>query len=307
LENAEATPATEVAVDAGADAGSVDTGTAPAEPSAAESSAPVADASAPTPVDSSSVEGNVQDSSPSHSQSSFPSAEDFDWNAWDMNPENLPELLHPWMKGALTPYVNEYQRTKDLLQAQENKYNQLRQMYDAVLVGGEDPRIKDFATKEQEFQQQLEQLNQRLADGDQRYEKYIEEESRQWAEAFADRYGEVLENEETMSSFNAFWDYTGDPEVSIAIAQLPSEARIVAAQALKENSPPRIALQLARAKVSEVKGSPPEPRSSAFFTNGADGAGHTPETADKSPFEDVDNFADYRSAVAAKAFAKFSR
>jgi hypothetical protein len=222
-----------------------------------------------------------------------------------MNPQNLPELLHPWMQGALTPYVNEYQRTKDLLQAQENKYNQLRQMYDAVLVGGEDPRISEFATKEQEFQQQIADLNKRLEEGDSRYEQYIEEESRQWAESFADRYGDVLENEETMASFSAFWDYTGDPDVSIAFAQLSTEARIVAANALKENRPPRIALQLARAKVSEVKGSPPEPRSSAFFTSGADGAGHTPETAEKSPLEDVDNFADYRTAVAAKAFAKY--
>ena len=295
LENPEATPT--------ADAGA--TTEAPAEATAeatAETSAP-ADASAPTPVDSSLAEGNAQ--STSHSHSSFPSAKDFDWDSWDMNPQNLPEMLHPWMQGALTPYVNEYQRTKDLLQAQESKYNQLRQMYDAVLVGGEDPRISEFATKEQEFQQQIADLNKRLEEGDSRYEQYIEEESRQWAESFADRYGDVLENEETMASFSAFWDYTGDPEVSIAIAQLPSEARIVAANALKENSPPRIALQLARAKVSEVKGSPPEPRSSAFFTSGADGAGHTPETAEKSPLEDVDNFADYRTAVAAKAFAKY--
>ena len=302
MENSEATPVAEAA-----DAGAVDTGTAPAESSAPESSAPVADASAPTPVDSSSVEGTVQDSSPSHSQSSFPSAEDFDWNAWDMDPKNLPDLLHPWMKGALTPYVSEYRRTQDLLNESQSKYDQLRRMYDAILVGAEDPRIAEFTTKEQEFQKQIEELNGRIAESDSRYDKYIEEKSIQWASAFADRYSDVLENEETMASFNAFWDYTGDPEVSIAIAQLPSEARVVAARALKENSPPRIALQLARAKVSEVKGSPPEPRSSAFFTNGADGAGHTPETADKSPFEDVDNFADYRSAVAAKAFAKFSR
>lgn len=292
LENAEATPV----ADAGAVAdSSVESG--------AESSAPAANASAPTPVDSSPAEGNAHHTS--HSHSSFPSAGDFDWNSWDMDPKTLPEVLHPWMKNALTPYVSEYRRTQELLNESQSKYDQLRRMYDAVLVGGEDPRISEFATKEQQFQQQLADLNKRIEEGDRRYEEYIEEESRQWAAAFADRYGDVLENEETMASFNAFWDYTGDPEVSIAIAQLPSEARIVAVNALKENSPPRIALQLARAKVSEVKGSPPEPRSSAFFTNGADGAGHTPEAADASPFDDIDNFADYRSAVAAKAFAKF--
>lgn len=281
-----------------------------------ESSRDVVAQSAPEPASESSADSGEQADVPPSSPSSaaMPSAEDFDWDNWDMRLENLPEVLHPWLRKALTPYVQIHDQNVQKMSQTQAAYAELKQMYDALLMGAEDPRIAQFeqtkvqhAQELQERDTRIQELEAEVADNDKRYQEYIKSESEEWTRHFLAIHGETLKNENTLKVFQGFWNRVNDPYVAIELAKMPRDAQMVAARAVNDGTPAHVVLQLAKMKVEQIKGSAPTPREAARFTNGADGAGMTPVEGEIDPLEGVNSLSDYRNAIAERAFKRLRR
>lgn len=236
----------------------------------------------------------------------LPSPEDFDWKNWDLDPQNLPEQLHPWMQRALAPYLNEYDRVRKELNRVTEELQTSKDLYQAITGGQEDPRFQELQAKTQEYETKIQELTEQVQTNDQRYESWIQSESQAWGQNFARRYGHILADENTKRAFDIFWDACGDPEIAIDIVQLPREGSLAAAKALRDGAPAHIALEFGRSKVVERQGAPPTPRAASQFTNGADGSGHTPATAESAPFEGLTSLAEYREAAAERALRRHS-
>ena len=102
-----------------------------AAPAAAAPAAPVAEVNA----SASSVEPPV-----AASEASTPAVthESFNWDGWEGGSDSFPEDIQPWAD-RISEHHTQYNDT-----LRKNHQN-LKELYDSILTGSEDPRIKEFA------------------------------------------------------------------------------------------------------------------------------------------------------------------
>jgi hypothetical protein len=122
-----------------------------------ETVAPAAEApavdTAPAPEAAAAPEGSASDTevnpSTTEQPAAFPSADEFGWDAWKGEVDNLPEQIRGWA----TPMQGYYQKwADDKAASMVDDAKSLKELYDSLLEGKEDPRVAEYTAKLKEME-----------------------------------------------------------------------------------------------------------------------------------------------------------
>lgn len=271
----------------------------PAEaPSGASPSSGEAPAVSSTPAAEPSGEAD-------QSSAAFPTASDFSWDSWDGTTDALPEPVRDWGK-RIYDYRQGWVDTE--MKTREADIQRLQEIYNGLIDGQEDPRVKEFSERNEAQLKEIEELKQSFGATQKEYEEYkaavqkaIDDEAKAIADNFKATHSEIFKDPEKLSLLEELlgedWDLEAIPEVMA----LSDTARAVARKARVEGTPDRYALQLAASVVSK----PAAPRPGATITSGATGSAPTPHRAtagsgDAKTFDELRNNAVGRALKLAK-------
>jgi len=259
-----------------------DTPEAPVPVAEAPVSAPVAEV-APTesPAVSSSEAAASSSEAPVAAEVSASSSEpeltheSFEWDSWEGGVDTFPESVRPWAQSVSDYYSTRYGKL-------ENQHKNLQALYDSVLVGGEDPRIKQYETDRTSWQTEREQYEakqqelQASWDNDKSqfdaYEKavyqYHVDQAGKQLEEFVNARPEILNDEVKYELFSSLLDEKWDLSSAGKLLDMPEAAVEIARKARAEGVPPAYALRFAE-KQAPPQVQKPQPRPAATITSGA--------------------------------------
>ena len=123
----------------------------------------------------------------------FPSAEEFGWDTWDGSYESFDEKVRPWGQKLHEHYTNisaaEVERAR--LQATEDAV-QWKDMYNALAMGEEDPRVSQMGTELSQKNAYVKQMEQQLKDQRKAMEQLAETEATRYMGWFESVYKDRL-------------------------------------------------------------------------------------------------------------------
>jgi len=238
-------------------------GSPPVEAAPAEAS--------PAPSESASSSSLVQAESSGEEAApvSYPSADDFGWDGWDGEVGTLPEMVQPWgtklnthyktwADGQVTEQITEADRTRDL--------------YEALLGGREDPRVKEFETQVADWENKYNTINDTHSTLKTEYEQYqknvndqVQAEANKYVADFKSDNTDLFSDEQLAAKFVGLLQEGWELEGGAKAARLPAEALQIARQAKADGVPDAYALRLAEGAKSALKA----PRPGAKITSGA--------------------------------------
>tara|TARA_R100001443_G_scaffold13374_2_gene23315 strand:+ start:7825 stop:8721 length:897 start_codon:yes stop_codon:yes gene_type:complete len=238
----------------------------------------------------------------------LPSYDDFGWDDWTGDVSALPEQIQPW---AQKVYDSRQSWADQRVQEGLSESNRIKDIYNALLDGHDDPRFNDLQKQHTELQAQFEALTnssgqvQAEYDGfKQEMEKAIEQEATRYADWFERTHGHLFQEPEGQAKFetllNAGWDVDAIP----GLMDLPDDALELASKALQDGVPAQYAIQLAKQSVPQ-KAAPAKPRPAARITSGATSAPAAPNQL-KSGGTKVSSLDDMRLLAAANAVKRHS-
>lgn len=276
---------------------------------APEAEAEVAPTEAPAVADAptdSSLSGESGEGQPS----AFPSAEEFGWDNWDGEVGTLPEQVRPWAE----PLSSRYTTRADERIAQSAKDStSLKELYEAMLEGKEDPRVA-------QYMQQIEELEKKHTGISTEWEgKYgelekthtayqanveaaITKEADQYAKWFRSQNEDIFANDTLSATFVALLEEGWEMESAAVAARLPAASIQAARQAKADGVPDAYALRLAGGAES-----PAAPRPGAKITSGATAPARSSEQAALPEKVEATSFRDLRNQVARHALNKRGR
>ena len=233
---------------------------------------------------------------------SFPGEDDFGWDDWDGDVGTLPELVQPWG----SRFARYHQ---DRAQAESQEVAQLRELYESLMAGEEDPRVGEMTTKLEELQAKFSELEasgkttaQEYEDFKKAVEQSLEEEATAYAERYRAQHKDIFADEAKSAKLaellEAGWELDYAP---IALGLSP-EALAVAQKALEDGVPMRYAIQLAQTQSPKPARRPPRP--GAKITSGATRAPRTPNQAPKDALKEARSFDDLRMLAAQRAMKR---
>jgi hypothetical protein len=236
---------------------------------------------------------------------SFPSADEFAWDGWDGNDEGLPEQLRPWSDRFRTYHsASADQRIKEATERAKKS----DELFQAILGGNEDPRIKEFESKVGEWETKYNDLNTEFSGVRDQYDSYqkmineaIDAEAKQYAEWFQSQNEDVFTDETRASIFAGLLDEGWELETAAVAARMSPEQIQTARKAKKDNVPDSYAIRLAADAKSVASG----PRPGAKLIAGATTPVRSAEQTAAEPPR-PSNLQDLRSSIAAKALKKHS-
>ena len=204
-------------------------------------------------------ESKAEEAAPSEAAPiSFPSAEEFGWDAWDGEHGTLPELLRPWGEKLKGHYDRQMDRTQSL--------------YDALLSGQEDPRIKEYTDKMSEWETKYNELENSHNTVKSEYDAFkkgieaeVEVEAKQYAAWFQQQHPDIFNNPKMGKAFAGLLDQGWNLASAAEAVKMSPEALVVAMKAKADGVPDSYALKFARG----TKSAPPAPRAGARITSGA--------------------------------------
>ena len=233
---------------------------------------------------------------------SFPTADDFGWDEWEGDTELLPEQLRPWGQ-RFGDYYNQR-----MLDAQQ-QMAKTKEVYDAILNGNTDPRLKQLESSIGEWQDkytgltgQYEYLQRQFNQYQSEVTKALEAEADAYAEEFAESNPDLFNNEELSKVFADLLEDDWILEHAAVAARLPKHLREVAKQAKIDGVPDAYALKLAQG----AKSRPAKPRPGAALTAGATTPARSSEQVslpDNKPM----SLQDFRKQVARNALSSKRR
>jgi hypothetical protein len=234
----------------------------------------------PTSGGETNAAATTQASAQSEAQApNFPSYDDFGWDNWAGEVSSLPEQIQPWAQKV-------YDQRTDWTQKQISEglaeATRIKDIYNALLDGHDDPRYGELEKKHGDLQSQLETLTRSSEESAQEYatfrkevEAAVEAESTRYAEWFQAQYGDLFDTPEAVAKLegllNSGWEIGQTPQ----LMALPEEALEIASAALRDGVPAKYAVQLAN-KAVPAKAAPAKPRPAARITSGATSAPATP-------------------------------
>jgi len=252
----------------------LEAGAAPAESieaapvEAATADVAPAEAAEPSPVE---VAESVDPSLPAEEDAveaapvSYPSPEDFGWDEWEGDTDGLPEELRPWGQ-KFGDYYNQR-----MLTAQQ-QMAKTKEVYDAILNGNSDPRLKHLESSVGEWENkytgltgQYEYLQRQFTQYQSEVTQALEAEADAYAEEFAESNPDLFNNEELSTVFADLLEDNWILEHAAVAARLPKHLREIAKQAKVDGVPDSYALKLAQG----AKSRPAKPRPGAALTAGA--------------------------------------
>ena len=221
-------------------------------------------------------------------------APSFAWDSWDGSIENLPEE-HREVGG----YFHNHWESR--LSEKSAEYDGLRELYDAMMSGQEDPRVAQLTEANQSFEERYKGLEEQFNDYKQQVEAAQDAEARDWADRFEKQHADLLGQENNRERMVEFLDAGWDADAAIQLLTMDEEFVQMAEEAKGNGVPDSYAIRLAEASAGkrqvekEVKAIP---RPGARITAGATGA-KNPQQAIRE-IRDSDNLED-RRMIAARA------
>jgi hypothetical protein len=238
-----------------------ETTSSPAPSSGAATTAASTPSSTASQPDTSSKPAASQPESTETPASSEPewSPDAFDWDSWDGSDEALPEPHRPVVKR-----VTDWHKSR--AQAETAEQKRLKELYEAILSGDEDPRISEYDTKYKTAEQKLAQYEQELREHKAEMaavEEYIlkAESERQakedakhleQAEAFRAANQWVFDEQYQQTGSDLLdegWHYSKLPE----LLKMPASILKVAREAFTKVKDPDIAIRLAKAETKSER------------------------------------------------------
>jgi len=205
-------------------------------------------------------------------------SDNFGWDGWEGNTDAFPEDIRPWADG-----ISKYHQAS--LDTHTANYTSLKELYDAVLLGEEDPRLGTMATERDAL---ITERDKYKADFEgaqasmQQYQQAVQLHYVQKAEAALDRFvdsrPDILAKPEKYELFSELLTEKWDLESAGKLLDMPKEAADIARKAHKDGVPTAYAIRLALAKVPpQVQN--PQPRPGATITSGATSGRVSPNSA----------------------------
>lgn len=254
---------------------------------------------APDPGSASS-ESEVREEA-SEQPSAFPSADEFGWDDWKGEVDSLPEQIRGWA----TPMQTYYQKWADNRAASMvDDAQSLKELYNSLLEGKEDPRISEYAAKikeleeaqgtaKTEWESKYGELEKTYKDYQSNVEATIEREAEQYARWFKSENADLFEDDNLAATFVALLDEGWEMETAATAARLPAAALHAARQAKADGVPDEYALRL-----SGGAESPSAPRPGASLTSGATSQARSSEQMALPDKVEATSFRDLRSQAA---------
>ena len=293
-----------------------------------ETAAPVADApvaaapAAATPVASaapaavSDVAASSSEPAPVAQEAASESSpevthETFKWDGWEGATDSFPETIKPWAER-----ISSYHQTKNA--TLEKNHRNLKELYDAVLSGGEDPRIKEFAeskagwdteraaltAKHAELQQGWDATKNEYASYEQAVYKYHVEKAGEHLEEFVNARPEILKDEAKYELFSGLLDERWDLPSADKLLKMSPEAVALARKAKSEGVPAHYAIQIAENQ-APPQVQKPQPRPAATITSGA--VNRTTPHASSRGMGDAKSLEESRAMASARALKLHKR
>ena len=267
---------------------------------------PVTEAEAPAPVEASEeaspTEEAVVSEEPAPSEEpaseeeapvSFPSAEEFAWDDWEGDNDKLPEDLRPWAEKLRTYHETGYQ---SIVTEHEESVKRMESLYNALLVGDEDPRIAEWQGKHGELEAQFKELTNNYNQYKQTIDEIVAQESQAYADDFQRANQDLFEDEVSAKKLTTLLEEGWGLEHAGDAARLPQAAFEAARNAKRDGVPDGYAMRLAKGLTSDAQ----DPRPGATLTSGATTPARSAEQSEMSETEAM-SLKDFRHHVARNA------
>ena len=229
---------------------------------AVESSSPAIDSpvASETEAAPSPAEGTVEAAPDAEAVSTEPELPEFDFSAWDGSRDGLPEM-----------YNDIYSRMNELHDVKyadiTSQLEQMQALNDALMIGEEDPRIKDFQTKYESEIAAREELQAQFEAYQQQIDQEIEQEAQLYAQRFRQKHADVFEDPEKAEALFILTENDWEPEVAVKLLDLDADAVRQAIEAKRDGVPDLYALRLAENASRPAPKAKPRP--AAKITSGA--------------------------------------
>jgi hypothetical protein len=268
----------------------------------AESAAPVAEAA---PAAEASAPEPAAEATPAETPS-YPSADEFGWDGWDGNDDDLPELLRPWGSRFQTHYQT---WADDQVRERVTESDRLKDVYEALIGGQEDPRVGELGTKIQEWEQKYGDSQTSYGTLKDEYDKYksgvnqaIEQEADEYAKWFKETNADIFGDQKLSAVLAGLLEEGWNLEAAAEAARLPEQVIEMARRAKADGVPEAYAIRLAQG----AKSTPQAPRPGARITSGATVAAKSPEQVPLAEREAA-SFSDLRKMAARNALKSVRR
>lgn len=255
---------------------------------------------------SSSPESEAQEAAPAQPEAAVaeeapaepeqPALPEFDFEAWDGELEGLPEAYRPMGTNLNSRWENKFSRS-------EREMQKLRDLNEALLMGGEDPRIESMRSEYETLNKTHGEMQAEFDGYKSQIQEMRDRDAEDYAKSFREKYPEYFEDDKLGQQLSELIDEEWDPEAAATILKMGEEALGVARKAKADGVPDSYAIRLAETAVRQRPKA--EPRPGAKITSGA--------TASPSPNQemigeaDVSSLDDKRLLVARKMLQAANR
>lgn len=222
---------------------------------------------------------------------------EFDFETWEGQVDSLPEEYRPIGSYFENRYSSQIEDFNTKLSGANAELDQLRQLNDALLIGGEDPRIAQYQGEIESYKDKYSKLEEEYKQYQNHIDSMFENDAKKYADAFRAKNEEFFENEEKAAQLVALIEQDWDPEQAVQLLKLGEQAMEVAKKAKSDGVPDSYAIRLAETAVRRP--APAAPRPGAKITSGAT-ASSTPNQ-EKMSLNDSSTLDDRRLIVARRA------
>lgn len=213
-----------------------------------------------------------------------------DWDTWDGTQGEIPEDYYKGYKSLydrLAKY-SDYDDISAKYKSLQDEHSHLSDMYGALFVDTEDPRIGEQAAKLSEWEAKYAELERSYEESQTAWDKALEEEAERYANAIMATHDEYLSADdgaamkrisEILSDASNPWQphFLSDLGAAVTYDQLTKATQQEANKLLKSGAPPALAIQLAQERVDLANdGRYP-------VTSGSSGARRPPAAVSKPP------------------------
>ena len=257
------------------------------------------DAEAPQAAEAVAVDSATEATAPEEvsDQPVESGASSFSWDKWDGAVDSLPED-----RRELGGHFHKHYDAR--LSDKKAEYDGLRELYDAMMTGQEDPRVARLQEENKSFEERYTGLQGEFDDYRSRVEKAQAAEAKEWADRFETQHKDLLSGKENRERMVGYLDAGWDAEAAIQLLTMDEEFVKMAEEAKGNGVPDSYAIRLAEVSAGKrqvEKEKKATPRPGARITAGATGA-KNPQQAVRS-IKDSDNLED-RRMIAARAALK---
>ena len=224
-------------------------------------------------------------------------APSFAWDDWDGSVDALPEE-HRELGGRFHSHYD------SRLSEKSAEYDGLRELYDAMMAGQEDPRVARLTEENQSFMERYDGLQEQFNNYKEQVEAAQAAEAQDWADRFEKKHADLLGQGNNREKMVEFLDAGWDADAAIQLLTMDEEFLQMAEEAKGNGVPDSYAIRLAEASAGKrqvEKEAKATPRPGARITAGATGA-KNPQQAIRE-IRDTDKLED-RRMIAARAALK---